>query len=1374
MNRLKLFLILSVTLAFLVSPIVAAPLSTVIYQDTFTSDGTIRLPGSSPNNTPMGDSALRWKAYNNFKFAEVNGNNVVLTLGAGEDYSAMLDTDLSAIKGTIRIEADIMPYTSGTNKTNWARIGFQTETVPAKYSTSDTAETWMLFRANGGYQIFYNGTNTGGDSVPGYTLGTVANVSITFNAITGETTYMINNNVLATVNLSGTAFMTAAKRPFFGTHDVDQYFDNFTISMEGATTALVNPSPAPVRVPVDYELNWVSEPSGGSTFTYDVYLGTDLAQVANRNSAVRIAEGLSVTSYSPALDYETTYYWLVDTLIDGDPNHPTAVGSFSTDYEEQKWTNSHWMTDADLPLSFGKFYTHAVKFNAASEEIPITVKGIVFEPATDRGEVGDSWVMTGAAGHHEGSTPFTGTGEGRMLAGRFFYGSPATITMNGLTPGVQYRTTLYSFSWGLQGARVIQVGTSGDNQVNLLDENYSADTIGRLFYYTYTAPESGSLTLSFDQTVYNSAWHHYAFSNELYTPVYLDPTPAPGGDGTPNITLSWQQQGEVEGTVTYNLKVATDPNMVNLVDDKAGLNSTSYPISLSPDTQYYWTVAIAQNGTVIYTSPVWDFITTPQPPKKWTSTSWMSDDDLPLSFGKTYTHLVNLNTNELVSTSVKGILFENDSDKTGANWSVVAPNPHSEVRFTGTGDGQALVSSFFYGNGELALTGLTPGVEYRTTLYTYGFGDIGGRFNRVTASDDGQFEILDGNMDGNGKGRLFHYTYVAPESGALTLTFTALTGDTWHQYAFSNEEYAPVYLDPTPLSGVEMFPSQLSWKLNGEVAEPVTYNLTVATDPNLVNQVINETGWTPTSYAVSLTPNTRYYWSVAVVEDGTVIYTSPVWNFLNTIPPYANKVLEWTFDETGGPIADQTGPSDDADGILTGFIDPNSTVRSAGLVNTCIRLNGASEREFVDISNAAPYMPTGDEQAFAISGYFRTFGNYGPVFSMRQVASGTPLIDIAIGLDGLQNEPGRLCLLVRDDTGLTMGWINSGIQVNDGQWHAFVVSRSQGVWEMYIDGVKRASRSGIASGAVTLDMLGIGAELRWIGDNWNEWRTHYRYFNGDMDEIVVWAGKMPQMQIDELAAVVPPLNDLNSDMAVDSADLGVMTNSWLEDTATPVQDTLVLEDMESYSYDPNDPLLQTYWAPPVGDVFGITEFSILDDPNDGHGKVLRMDYDFNGKTQIEGYFWLRDRRCDFGQYDLFRMTAKKLPGSTNGALYLDLYDGRGLTDPVKEELHRKGRIQIDTTTIPENQWVTLEVPIPAGWASGGSLPATSHDLYQLAILIVTSDTAGSGAFLLDTIELTDGTPTCVRPVVVENGADLNGDCMTDLADYARLAQSWLE
>ena len=508
-------------------------------------------------------------------------------------------------------------------------------------------------------------------------------------------------------------------------------------------------------------------------------------------------------------------------------------------------------------------------------------------------------------------------------------------------------------------------------------------------------------------------------------------------------------------------------------------------------------------------------------------------------------------------------------------------------------------------------------------------------------------------------------------------------------------------------------------------------------------------------------------------------------------PPDAEKVLEWTMDETSGPLAYQTGTSEDADGILTGFNDPNaSSMFVTGLVGNAVLINGTSE--YIDISDAHPYMPTGNEQAFAVSAYFRTFKAYGPIFSMRNSANGTPLIDISVGHDGARESAGRLRMLVRDDGGVLSPSADSGITVNDGRWHSFVVMRSRGNWAMYVDGVKRSEIFGVASGAVTLDWLTIGTEKMWVFadyGSWNGGRTEIRYFEGMLDEVCVWAGEIQPHQIATLAAVVPASGDIDFDLDTDTGDLQIAADNWLTDSYTPVQPSpMILEDMESYTSDPNT--YAAHWeavegvslenvygnvdTAPANATVGASFNSIVDDGL--YGKVLQWSYDLPAANQnVIQRFWLRDRRIDLAAYDHISIRVKKLAGSTGDRLYFDFHDGRGMTDPEKGiypwVLAFKGRIIMGLDELPEDQWVTLEADIPGGFNSGRIWEC--HDLYEVSIGINSAGVARAGTILIDEIVLSDSTTDCV-PQVGALLPDMNGDCLVDISDFAVLAGNWLQ
>ncbi len=94
-----------------------------------------------------------------------------------------------------------------------------------------------------------------------------------------------------------------------------------------------------------------------------------------------------------------------------------------------------------------------------------------------------------------------------------------TTTLTGLVPGRQYTATWYNRGWGPAGTRLVTVTTDdgvGGPTLDTLsfDQNFSGDGNGNLLRYTYTAPASGQLRVSFAPQGAGT-FHQYAFSNEL-------------------------------------------------------------------------------------------------------------------------------------------------------------------------------------------------------------------------------------------------------------------------------------------------------------------------------------------------------------------------------------------------------------------------------------------------------------------------------------------------------------------------------------------------------------------------------------------------------------------------------------------------------------------------------------------------------------------------------------------------------------------------------------------------------------------------------------------------------------------------------------------
>ncbi|MBN2512842.1 MAG: LamG domain-containing protein [Sedimentisphaerales bacterium] len=1035
------------------------------------------------------------------------------------------------------------------------------------------------------------------------------------------------------------------------------------------------------------------------------------------------------------------------------------------------WSVSPWTDDTSTGIDSSYTYTHAV--NISSDLAPV-INGVQFVAQTGSGA---NWSYTGNPAHYwGGADDYNVTGAGVDLAKNFHYNG-TQLQLTGLTPDALYEITLFSTAWESDPTVTRNAIFTHGPSTFLFPQNLYGFNNGIKGVGIYRADAAGQFTLKLGGDDGSLKLHLYAFANREYAgelPIMIYPASPANFDGGTMVgidtVLTWEEG--VPGSLAVPMfDVYIDPNETKVTNldpstrVSTGQTEYSFDPALDWETMYYWRVVTYINGEPNLATDIRSFKTIWEE-EHWSDSAWTNDADSGISVGKVYSHKVNFRESEGVATTVNGVPFENDNNRTGQNWELTGtPNAHGDTNYAVTGDSGLLIKNFFYGAPQtLSLNGLTPGQDYVLTLYTRGWGDPGGRVINITTSADGRTKALDENIGGNNNGHLFKYAYTAPTSGELTVTFAAQTADTWHHYAFSNEIAVPVYVDPSPMPGSNVDADVvLNWTLNGETVNP-TYTLKVATNPAMSSPIVSLDNLMAPSYDPVLNSDMTYYWQVQVVEAGNVIYTSPVWHFQTTPPPDAIKVIEWKLDETTGTIANQTGPSDDADGILKNFDDPNTAGVShvAGLVNNGLLLNGTDE--YVDVSNASIYMPTAAGQNFSVSCYFRTFGSYGPLFSMRHSVEDNPLIDLTIGADGAQDNAGTICMIVRDDL-YAYATANSGIKVNDGRWHNLAVTRAGGNWTMYIDGIKRASINGAATGQVTLDWLALGTSLRWLNTNWNPTMSHYRYFKGILDEYTIWDGELSPKQIKQLAAIVPPQGDIDADLDTDMDDLNALTDAWLDDYYVAVQPSpVVLENMDAYTNDPNT--YQDYLAyTEEKGTFGLLTLSFETDSM--YSQVLRVDYDFDGHLHAHIPVRLIEKRINSSLYDTFITRIKKPAGCDISKLIIDFYDGRGYADPITDNLlHTKGRITIDITGVAMDEWVAVEAPIPSGVTFD-----TCTDLYQIMYSIEDGG-ADTGTLYIGSIELADSTTDCV-PSFEILAQDLTGDCFVNLLDFEKLAENWM-
>ena len=468
-----------------------------------------------------------------------------------------------------------------------------------------------------------------------------------------------------------------------------------------------------------------------------------------------------------------------------------------------------------------------------------------------------------------------------------------------------------------------------------------------------------------------------------------------------------------------------------------------------------------------------------------------------------------------------------------------------------SGDGLVLAQTFCYGesagfNPVLTITGLTPGTRYVTTFYTTSFGGAGGRFCNIIAGDNpSNTTRIDENALGDSNGRLIKYTYTATGTEMSFLFAAEYLGNTWHHYAFSNEEALPFELVLVGPSEGAHFDATEAVELRWEDVPPggaagATFNLVVATDAELTSRVVDLTDedLPDMSYTLEgLDPDTGYFWRVEGLLESEVVFTSPVWSF-NTRPVEPAAILvEWAMDDGTGQTVSETYY--DLDGTLMNFDDPNAAWVD-GILNTGLELDGFDD--YVDLGDISG-LSAPEGFAFSMSGYFKTTDPEGPIFAMRPPG----ILCVYVGFDGADTQPGYFRFISH-----TYGTLRriTGPRVDDGRWHHFAVTRSRfGEIKLFVDGAFAGTTEdfGGAYGPYGPDAGAFGTDQVWLTD-WSETYPAERlHLEGTVDQMTLWQGVLQPSQIEALSAILPARGDLDEDGSVNLDDLVILAYDWLTD-----------------------------------------------------------------------------------------------------------------------------------------------------------------------------------------------------------------------------------
>ncbi len=282
--------------------------------------------------------------------------------------------------------------------------------------------------------------------------------------------------------------------------------------------------------------------------------------------------------------------------------------------------------------------------------------------------------------------------------------------------------------------------------------------------------------------------------------------------------------------------------------------------------------------------------------------NWSTDANSGINGSKIYTHAVNFG--EVGNTTINGLNFEGSgSNSYGSNWKLVSTSANPLVgpissyaegkNPSVSGASLALVSNFLKSAssgdaGGLVLSKLTPGLNYKISVFGFGFEAVGGRSSYISTSDGIKFPIIDQDEFGENGAQLLTYEYTAPANGTFSISTTPFTPSTpaWNWFAFCNEVLPPDA--PTSISasqGVYTDKIKITWS----IVDSTEYYTLYRADSSDISSTNFATQIVLNSYD-DVVPNVTiaqdyYYWVQACNTGGNSSFVGPVLGFTKSENP---------------------------------------------------------------------------------------------------------------------------------------------------------------------------------------------------------------------------------------------------------------------------------------------------------------------------------------------------------------------------------------------------------------------------------------------------------------------------------------------------------
>lgn len=390
---------------------------------------------------------------------------------------------------------------------------------------------------------------------------------------------------------------------------------------------------------ITYKVTFRANARAGNTPNIKVYM--DGAGVLLPSAFV---DGLSTAAVGSANPYwVVAFEWMatataqeLSIVNDASGDHTVLVDDFQIAPSAGKWTIAQWMWDGDIGVDPTFFYTHAYNFGNATNftinTVPFT--GIPGNAPAVPGRFSATYLAAGPVQ----DTSVNVWGDCAALGSHFVYGGnvPAglyqSVTVQGLTPGVEYVMTIYSVAWEdpSVGSRWATFSVGNDYLTVNQDQFYNNNAI--LIAYRYTADASGAVTMKFAPLVpANVSFHVYGFSNReaesrFVTPVITvqpkSQTVSPGLDvsfsvvasGVPTPTYQWRRNGTAiqdatDATLALSAVTAGDAgnydvlvaNVAGSVPSSVARLTVGVPIvnpSFEADIFYVWPGYVSGNTPI--------------------------------------------------------------------------------------------------------------------------------------------------------------------------------------------------------------------------------------------------------------------------------------------------------------------------------------------------------------------------------------------------------------------------------------------------------------------------------------------------------------------------------------------------------------------------------------------------------------------------------------------------------------------------------------------------------------------------------------------------------------------------------------------------------